>query len=80
MLHGQLDEEAEAVAFQEAVAAWRNAGGFVHWRDASVDRSSFFPSKNAEVRGNRDGGIGTICFFESEKWKAAVAKERKGQF
>ncbi len=29
LLDGQLDEEAEANAFKEAVAAWRNAGNLI---------------------------------------------------
>ncbi|CAL1156306.1 unnamed protein product [Cladocopium goreaui] len=36
LLHGQLDEEAEAIAFQEAVAAWRNAGQPKMTRDEQI--------------------------------------------
>jgi len=68
LLHGQLDEEAEAIAFQEAVAAWRNAGGLAHWGDASVDKvsKSIFPLKrcrNEKLKKTGMEALESVHFF-----------------
>lgn len=84
LLHGQLDEEAEAIAFQEAVAAWRNAGGLAHWGDASVDKvsKSIFPLKrcrNEKLKKTGMEALESVHFFAGEAWKISKKKAAAGE-